>query len=230
MRTRLASIAGVLVLVLWYRCAWTFELPFEARLEAVIERGSIEGQAVRVARFTADLDLARAQALLRSAWSGPMSAPVLAERLPGWLVLSAWSSDGWRTVQLRARSGGGVEGLMSLWAPIEDGVRMDAAPPASTLKLLPHGAQVLRQFSTADVGRRGFTVVASMPGSVAWSTAAISARLADAGFRRDPVLRAVGPQAQAMLFRRGPVEVLVTVSAAATGRSGVVLHRIEETP
>ena len=217
--------------------AGALELPFEARLEPVIEDGEIEGQPVQVARFTSRLGAAELERVLRREWRGPQGAELVQARIPGWRVLSAWSPEGFRTLQFRPRLDGGSEGVLSVWPSGTAGtattagvLRAAQAPALPGAELLPAGSTVLRRFSAVDAGRRGQTVVAVAEASPSWLADAIGQRLVAQGFAPDPVMQTRGGRGEGRRFRRADAEVVFTVSAAGQGRSGVVLHAIGAAP
>ena len=227
--------------------AWTgsaLELPFQARLEPVIEDGEIEGRRVRVARFTTPLQADELARVVHREWRGPEGADLVETRLPGWRVLSSWSAEGFRTLQFRPGRSGGSEGVLSVWpAGGADGVSGAGGSGAGTgsgsgsagaalpgPELLPEGSAVLRRFSAVDAGRRGQTLVAVAEGAPSWLADAIGQRLAARGYAPDPVLHSAGVRGEARRFRRADSEVVFTVSPAGPGRSGVVLHATGAAP
>jgi len=197
-------------------------LPFPAVVESVIEQGEIEGQPVSIARFHTGLGQAAVAARLAREWSGPGGSPMVESSSGPWRVLSWWSPQAYRTVQLRDLPGGGSEGLLSLWRSGDAQIPSGLDPVA----LLPPDARVLRQLSSLDAGRRSRTLVAMVPGSLAWAGEVVGQRLAAHGFSPDPVMRA-GAQGGARLYRRRGAELALTV-APHDGRTALVLHLIEE--
>lgn len=212
-------------------------LPFPASVESVVERGAIEGHPVSVLRLRIALPVADAIAAVRRAWAGDGAAVVTARAGP-WQVVSLREPGGYRTLQLRANSGGGSEGLLSVWS--DDG-RTRPARGESVLdptSLLPADARVLRSLAATDGARRHRTVVAITSGSVRWSADALEARALSLGFAREPVAgaRAVGdPQMkpaahpdspQARLYRRPGQALAITVHRHGE-RTGIVVHLTE---
>ena len=223
--------------------AWTgvaHDLPFPARFEPVISDGEIEGRRVRVVRISTPLHEDELARVLRREWRGPQGAELVETRLPGWRVLSSWTAEGFRTLQFRPAPSGGSEGVLSIWPAggaggegIARGGGVGAAAAGSALpgpELLPPGSAVLRRFSAVDAGRRGQTVVAVSEGAPSWLADAIGQQLVARGYVPDRVLRAAGVRGEARRFTRADAEVVFTVTAAGTGRSGVVLHAIGAAP
>lgn len=211
-----------------------FELPFRSSIEPVIEQGEIDGQAVRVARFSSRLSPDEALRALRREWRGAGTEPLLELRSGRWQLVSTHDpASGFRTLQLRAAPGGGSEGLLSIWAspqprPQARAWRGDTNPA----QLLPAPSRVMRRFSVLDAGRRSETLVAVAEASVEWVAAVIRERVAARGFVRDPLIgssKAVAASASssaAAAYRSGAQEIAFTVSALGEGRSGIVLHLI----
>jgi len=202
-------------------------LPFDARVESVLERGAIEGYDVRVTRFRSPLPPAAATAQARDAWSAEGRAPLIESASGPWRIVSRYDGDAYRTLQLRGHSDGGSEGMLSIWraAQLPGGAGLDPAA------LLPVGAAVLRRFSSVDAGRRAESVVAQVRGSVEQVDAAVHDRMILAGYRRDPVVGArpnVAP-GLARLYRRAHREALITLHPSL-GNIGVVLHLTEGVP
>ena len=201
-------------------------LPFPARVESVLERGSIEGFDVSVLTFRSPLTPQAAAARARREWSQGQQRPVVDTRSAQWLVVSSWEPQAYRTLQLRSHADGGSEGLLSEW-------RSGASPGGAgldPLPLLPDGANVLRRFSSVDAGRRAESVVAQLDGSVDWISRAVNERMRLAGFVADPVVKTPPNVSRGMahLYRRGPREALLTLHPHL-GRTGVVLHLTEAT-
>ncbi|HWS73768.1 MAG TPA: hypothetical protein VN324_01385, partial [Quisquiliibacterium sp.] len=201
------------------------ELPFPAQVEQVIDQGEIEGQPVQVARFRSVLSANEVVRALEREWRSPAGDTLVETRTEGWRVLSAWSPEGFRTLQFRALPGGGSEGLLSVWPLTPNGRQAaDGKPSRAVLRMLPAGSTVHRRFAAVDAGRRSETIVATAEGSTLWVAEAVAQQLVSDGFDRDPVLEARGAPGEARLYRRQGVEVVYTVSQAGPGRSGVVLH------
>lgn len=202
--------------------------PFVARVESVLERGSIEGYDVSIARFESALAPAGAIAAARREWSASASAHVLESAAGGWRVVSRWDAEGYRTLQLRLAPGGGSEGLVSVWHSPR---RAAVAPEFDPAQLLPPGARVLRRFASVDAGRRAASVVAHVEGAPEWVAAAIDEQCVRGGFEAAPVVKTPRSVAKgsARLYRNGAREALVTLHPHL-GRTGVVVHLTEQTP
>lgn len=211
-----------------------FELPFPSSIEPVIEQGEIEGQVVRIARFSSRVSPDEALRVLRREWRGAGIEPLIELRSGRWQLVSTHDpASGFRTLQLRAAPGGGSEGLLSIWESSrlrsQAGASRGATDPA---QLLPAQSRVVRRFSVLDAGRRSETLVAVAEASVEWVAAVIRERIAARGFVRDPLIgsskavAAAASSSAAAAYRSGAQEIAFTVSALGDGRSGIVLHLI----
>lgn len=227
-------MALLLAAPLGLQAAPAFELPFASSIEPVIEQGEIEGQAVRVARFSSRVSPEEALRILRREWRGAGTEPLLELRSERWQLVSTHEpASGFRTLQLRAAPGGGSEGLLSVWESpqprLSDRASRGATNPG---QLLPATSRVVRRFSVVDAGRRSETLVAVAQASVEWVAAVIRERVAARGFVRDPLIgsskavAAAASSSAAAAYRRGDQEIAFTVSALGDGGSGIVLHLI----
>ena len=204
------------------------QLPFQASLESVIERGGIEGFPVAIVRFRARLPLDEAFALTSKAWRHD-GAPVLATHAGAWRVVSVYEANRYRTLQLRGAADGGTEGVLSIWPDAGTAASATHAGPDPS-RFLPAGARVLRSLDGVDAGRRHRTLVAVASGSPAWVAQAVDVRIAAQGFARDPVARAAAgsaPIGQARLYRGAGTTLGVTFHPH-DGRTAIVIHLTQE--
>ncbi len=204
------------------------QLPFQASLESVIERGGIEGYQVAIVRFRARLPVDEAFALASQAWRRG-GAPVLATHAGAWRVVSAYEANHYRTLQLREAADGGTEGVLSVWPDAGTVASSTHAVPDPS-RFLPAGARVLRSLDGVDAGRRHRTLVAVAQGSPAWVAQSVDVRITAQGFSRDPVARAAAgtaPLGQARLYRGAGTTLGVTFHPH-DGRTAIVIHLTQE--
>ncbi len=200
-------------------------LPFPAQVSTVIERGAIEGHPVRVLQFHTRLAVAKVLADTRHAWSMPHGVGTVDASSGSWRIVSRQDDGGFRTLQVRPRSEGGSEGLLTLWR------REEALPRAGIdlAALLPADAQVRRRFSAVDAGRRNETIVAVDAGTPSMVAERIGVRAAASGLRVAPIVRAGAGEdgtAVARLYVGHGAELAMTVHRREGG-SAVVMHLSE---
>ena len=209
-------------------------LPFQASVESVIDRGSIEGHPVTVVRFRSRVSYADALIATERAWRGT-GASVVSTQAGPWRVVSRYEIDRFGTLQLRPSRDGGTEGLFSIWS----GPGLASAPASASAQpaqsapdpagLLPAGARVLRSLDGIDAGRRHRTLVALAEGSPAWVAQALESRITAQGFARDAVARAPAQPAavgEARLYRAAGRTLGLTVHPH-DGHAAIVIHLTE---
>ena len=204
--------------------AWAAEsLPAGSRVESVLDGGFIAGQRVTVQRILTDAS----PEVLRESLVPELSPNAMArgaDRSGPWQVLSARNDEGWRTLQWRTLPDGRTEALLTRWHG-SAGSRGAGFDPRNAL---PPGAQVLRQVSSVDNGRRSETVVAWSRDSVTHVGALVHQRLLAFGLQTSPA-RGSPDLGIARFYRGRGHEVALTLTSHA-GRSGLVLHYSEVSP
>ena len=210
------------------RAAPVEPLPFPAQLSTVIDRGSIEGHAVRVLRFASREALAKVLSDTRRAWSLPHGGGTVESVSGPWRIVSRQSEGGFQTLQARSAATGGTEGLVTSWF-------REASLPRTDVDLvgvLPTDAQVRRRFVEHDAGRRSETVVAVDAAEPRMVAERIAARLAASGLHSAPIpsapVRDEGDAIARRYIGRGS-ELALTVHRQAGG-SAVVMHLTEARP
>ena len=204
------------------RAAQPLRLPFEARIESVIEEGEIEGRPVRIARFRSALPPGELVRVLRREWPQDDGTELLESASGSWRIVSGWNPEGFRTLQFRALPGGGSEGVLSVW-PREPGAAGLPVAAFDLAALLPAGSTVMRRFAARDAGRRSETLVAVAQTAVEATADAIDQRLVALGLRRDPVAGTASARGWARIYRGRAVELACTLVPRA-GHTEVVLH------
>lgn len=198
--------------------------PFAARFESVIDDGEIEGHRVSILRFSSPRTVDELLAEMEyNAGSAGASHRVESASGP-WRIVSHHVETGYRTLQIRPLSGGGSEGLYSVWTSGATHARrgLDLAT------LLPASARSVRRFASLDSGSRTETLVGVSTDSTDRLQAHLHARALGLGFSPALAVRPDGPGA-VRLYRRNGQELAFTVSRVR-GRSGLVIHLIEVNP
>ncbi len=196
-------------------------LAFASKVDEVFVRATIEGRSVSSYRFDAEGSPAQVLRAARDAWAARGSLETVTARSGPWQVLSARDQDEYRTLQVRARPGGGVSGILSVWHA------MTAAPRTASLSsaLLPAGAIVLRSIGAVDGGQAGETIVAVSANGLDWVAGAVDSLARGAGFRRDRIgTRAALHGEEAMFFKRGSAELAITL-VEGEGGTAIVIHQ-----
>lgn len=202
-------------------------LPFAARVESVIERGSVEGFEVSVVHLSSELSPTEAASIASRVWRSNGIHHVIETSSADWRIVSKWEAGTYRTLQLRPAPNGGSAGFVSLWRSM--------AQPSATgfdpMQVLPAGAQVLRRFASVDAGRRAASVVARVDASPAWLLDSLEVNIIRAGHIRQSMASTPPSVVEGMArhYRGGGREVLVTVHPHL-GRTGLVVHVTEATP
>ncbi len=212
-------------------------LPGIDRARLAIPEGSLAGHTVVV--FEVDSRRAPNEALaeVERHWRAQGGDTVLQAQTGEWFVLSRRAGpdsgaaggsafDGFETLQLRASSRGGSEGLLTRWSPARAVAGADALA-----RLVPPDAQRVRQLSSGGRReRRGTTVVAHFSRSLDDAESHLDRHLGSLGF--EP-MQAGGRTTdlhwrddRARFYRRAGAELLVTLHRQPQGASAV-LHHVE---
>ncbi|HEY5635030.1 MAG TPA: hypothetical protein VIT02_14845 [Burkholderiaceae bacterium] len=216
-------------------------LAFASGVSEVFARATIEGHAVSSYRFHAHGNPEQVLRAAQDTWARRAILETVKARSGPWRILSARDRDGFITLQVQPRPGGGATGLLSVWRqPQAAQAHKGSSPPppqpgaapgfpssaaAGAASFLPPGSVVLRTLGTADAGRRGETVVAVAASGRAWVADAIRASARAAGFSPDRP-GASRSNGQAMFFRRDASELAVTL-VDGEGGTAIVLHHYE---
>ena len=215
---------AMLAAFLMIGAAWAAEsLPAGSRVESVLDGGFIASQRVTVQRILTDASPEALRVALMPDPS-PNATAREADRSGPWQVLSAREEAGWRTLQWRTLPDGRTEALLSRWHG-SAGSRDAVFDPRIAL---PPGAQVLRQVSSVDNGRRAETLVAWSRDPVTRIGAFAHQRLLASGFQAGPA-RGSPDRGIARFYRGRGYEIALTLTSHA-GRSGLVLHCSEVSP
>ncbi len=203
-------------------------LPFPAQVSTVIERGAVEGHAVRVLQFNTQHEIARVLALTRRAWSLPHGSRTVEASSGPWSIVSRQTGTGYQTLQAKRAPDGHTEGLMTYWDR-EHGLPRSGIDLAA---LLPADAHVRRRFVAVDARRRSETLVAVDDAAPRMVAERIGARIAASGLRVAPMARAGAVEdgdAVARLYLGRGSELALTVHRH-DGGSAVVMHLSEGQP
>lgn len=202
-------------------------LAFATSFDEVFVRATIEGRPVSSYRFDSEASPAQVLRAARDAWALRGSLETVSARSGPWQVLSARDQDEYRTLQVRARAGGGTSGILSVWHAMISAPGAPGTPgtPGSTLALLPAGAIVLRSFTTVDGRQGGETVVAVSPSGRDWVAAAVDSMARRAGFRRERVATPAPShgRGEAMFFQRASATLAITL-VEGEGGTAIVIH------
>ncbi len=207
-----------------------------------IPDGSIAGHSVVVFELHSARAPREALAEVERHWRAQGADTVLQAQTQDWFVLSRLADagraagaarettagfEGFETLQLRASSRGGSEGLLTRW------VRAAAGAPAdnSLARLVPADAQLVRQLSSGgERERRAATIVAHFARSLDDTERHLERHLLRAGY--EP-MRANGTPRdlrwnddRARFYRSANAELLVTLHRQPQGASAV-LHHVE---
>lgn len=199
----------------------------------VVPSGELAGRALQVSEVASRLEPAAALARVERHWREQAGASVLRAESGAWSVLSRQVADGFETLQLRASTRGGSEGLLARWG----NDRAQSQPAATLGHLLPDDARVVRQLSSRDGGARDArmadTLLGRLPHWIDEAERRIDRHLRRAGFtemRRPQASRGIAwRNDRARFYRNAGAELLVTLHAQPQG-TAVVLYHVRVSP
>jgi hypothetical protein len=215
------------------------DLPIDTKHELVMSAAGFDGHAITTHRFRSVRPPEQLADSLRERWQSEGVRFIETTR-GEWMMLSSRREAAIETLQLR-RTPAGTEGLHSLWRRDPDAQGGASSPTSvigATVRMrgwLPEGARPIREIVHRDGPRQAATVVATAADTPRALSDQLKRRMAVEGFLHDPSLDSgragaaagVGLSAavagQALAFRRGGEEVVVTV-AAHRGESAIVMH------
>lgn len=218
-------------------------LPGIDRARIAIPEGSIAGHSVLVLELQSRRAPREALAGVERHWRAQGADTVLQAQSGEWFVLSrladperaagdahggAQGFHGFETLQLRASSEGGSEGLLTRWT------RTTAAAGGDALaRLVPPDAQLVRPLSSGgESGRRAATLIAHFERSLDDTERHVERHLRLAGYepmRSNAASRDLRwHDDRARFYRSADAELLVTLHRQPQGASAV-LHHVETT-